>query len=151
MVQAGCDLLKQVLTSCCVWQVNSVAWLVMSLQIQNSNNVDVLLDSGLNLFDIMANLCSKLYCEVLLKSWNYIEVDFCFGLQQERLCKTDLSGLKLSVSIPNPCSKLLCTEVREVTLLPVLYSWMVHWVSRNVIHVHETIKHQFGINGNVWV
>ena len=44
----------------------------MSLQIQNSNNADVLLDSGLNLFDIMANLCSKLYCEVLLKSGNYI-------------------------------------------------------------------------------
>ena len=39
-----------------------------------------------------------------------IEVDFCFGLQQERLHKTDLSGLKLSVSIANPCSKLLCTE-----------------------------------------
>ena len=37
-----------------------------------------------------------------------------FGLQQERLCKTDLSGLKLSVSIANPCSKLLCTEVRQV-------------------------------------
>ena len=44
----------------------------MSLQIRNSKNADVLLDSGLNLFDIMANLCSKLYCEVLLKSWNYI-------------------------------------------------------------------------------
>ena len=42
-----------------------------------------------------------------------IEVDFCFGLQQERLCKTDLSGLKLSVSIANPCSKLRYTEVRE--------------------------------------
>ena len=25
-----------------------------------------------------------------------------------------LSGLKLSVNIANPCSKLLCTEVREV-------------------------------------
>ena len=25
-----------------------------------------------DLFDIMANLCSKLYCEVLLKSGNYI-------------------------------------------------------------------------------
>ena len=37
-----------------------------------SNNADVLLDSELNLFDIMANLCSKLYCEVLLKSGNYI-------------------------------------------------------------------------------
>ena len=44
----------------------------MSLQIQNFNNADVLLDSGLNLFDIIANLCSKLYYEVLLKSWNYI-------------------------------------------------------------------------------
>ena len=43
-----------------------------------------------------------------------IEVDFCFGLQQERLCKTDLSGLKLSVSIANPCSKLLCTKVKEI-------------------------------------
>ena len=52
--------------------MNSVVWLVASLQIQNSNNADVLLDSELNLFDIMANLCSKLYCEVLLKSGNYI-------------------------------------------------------------------------------
>ena len=43
-----------------------------SLQIQNSNNADVLLDSGLNLFDIIANLCSKLHYEVLLKSGNYI-------------------------------------------------------------------------------
>ena len=43
-----------------------------SLQIQNSNNVDVLLDSGLNLFDIIANLCYKLYYEVLLNSGNYI-------------------------------------------------------------------------------
>ena len=41
-----------------------------------------------------------------------IEVHFCFGLQQERLCKTDLSGLKLSVSIANLRSKLLCTEVK---------------------------------------
>ena len=72
MVQAGCDQLKPVLTSCCAWQVNSVAWLVASLQIRNSNNADVLLDSGLNLFDIMASLCSKLYCEVVLKSWNYV-------------------------------------------------------------------------------
>ena len=30
----------------------------------------------------------------------------------KRLCKTDLSGLKLSVSIANPCSKLLGTEVK---------------------------------------
>ena len=52
--------------------MNSVAWLVTSLQIQDSNNADVLLDSGLNLFDIMANLCSKLHYKVLLKSGNYI-------------------------------------------------------------------------------
>ena len=43
-----------------------------SLQIQNSNNADVLLDSVHNLFDIIANLCSKLYYEVLLKSGNSI-------------------------------------------------------------------------------
>ena len=43
-----------------------------------------------------------------------IEVDFCFGLQKGRLCKTDLSGLKLSVSIANPCSKLLYVEVKEI-------------------------------------
>ena len=45
---------------------------LVSLQIQNSNNVDVLLNSGLNLFNIIANLCSELYYEVLLKSGNYI-------------------------------------------------------------------------------
>ena len=32
--------------------------------------------------------------------------------KQERLCKTDLSGLRLSVNIANPHSKLLCTEVK---------------------------------------
>ena len=43
-----------------------------------------------------------------------IEADFYFGLQQERLCKTDLSGLKLPVSIANLCSKLLGTEVKGI-------------------------------------
>ena len=52
--------------------LKGIAWLVMSLWIWNSNNADVLLNSGLNLFEIMANLCSKLYYEVLLKAWNYI-------------------------------------------------------------------------------
>ena len=46
---------------------------------------------------------------------------FCFGLQQERLCKTDLSGLKLSVNTASPCSKLLCTEVREAFRKQTLY------------------------------
>ena len=41
-----------------------------------------------------------------------IEVDFCLGLQQGRLCNSDLSGLKLSVKVTNPCSKLLRTEVK---------------------------------------
>ena len=43
-----------------------------SFQIQNVNDADVLLDNGLNLFDIITNLCSKLYYEVLLKSGNHV-------------------------------------------------------------------------------
>ena len=78
---------------------------LVSLQIQDSNNADVLLDSGLNLFDIIVNLCSKLHCEVLLKSGNYIvyllkwtsHLDFN---KEGRLCNSDLSGLKLSVILP---------------------------------------------------
>ena len=42
--------------------------LQIQIQIQNSNNADVLLDSRFNLFNTIANLCSKLYYEVLLKS-----------------------------------------------------------------------------------
>ena len=79
----------------------------------NSKNADVLLNSGLNLFDIMANLYSKLYCEVLLKSGNYI-VHLLKWTSALDFCKIDLSGLKLSVNIANLCSKLLCTEVKEV-------------------------------------
>ena len=45
-----------------------------------------------------------------------IEVDFCFWLQKERLCKTDLRGLKLSVSIANPCSKLLWRRTSSLCL-----------------------------------
>ena len=44
----------------------------MSLQIQNSKNANVLLDSGLKLSHIIVDLCSKLSYEVLLKSGNYI-------------------------------------------------------------------------------
>ena len=98
--------------------MNSLVWLVVSLQIRNSNNADVLLDSGLNLFNIMANLCSKLYCEVLLKSWNYVvylsKWTSALDFNKRGCVRWILSGLKLSVSITNPCSKLLCTEVREV-------------------------------------
>ena len=43
-----------------------------SLQIQNYNNADVLLDSGMKLSDIIVNLYSKLLYEVLLKSRHYI-------------------------------------------------------------------------------
>ena len=52
--------------------MNSVICLVKSLQIQDSNNADMLLDSGLNLFNIIVNLYSKLQYQVLLKSENYI-------------------------------------------------------------------------------
>ena len=55
-----------------VHDLKGIVCLITSLQIWNSNNADVLLNSGLNLFNIMANLCSKLYYKVLLKSWNYI-------------------------------------------------------------------------------
>ena len=88
----------------------------MSLQIRN--NADVLMDSGQYLYNIMANLCSKLYCEVLLKSWNYIvyllKWTSALDFNKQRLCKTDLSGLNLSVSIANPCSEVLSTDVIEV-------------------------------------
>ena len=55
---------------------------------------------------------------MLLKSGNYIvyllkrtsDLDF----NKYRLCNTDHSGLRHSVNITNPCSKLLYTEVREV-------------------------------------
>ena len=41
---------------------------VQSLQIQDSNNADVLLDSGLKLSNIIVILCSKLLDYILLKS-----------------------------------------------------------------------------------
>ena len=51
-----------------------------------TNNADVLLDSGLNLFNIIVNLCSKLYYEVLLRSGNYTvnllkQTVLCLGLE----------------------------------------------------------------------
>ena len=42
--------------------------LACSLQIQDSNNADVLLDSGLKLSNIIVILCSKLLDYILLKS-----------------------------------------------------------------------------------
>ena len=47
------------------WLQNNQA---CSLQIQDSNNADVLLDSGLKLSDIIVILCSKLLDYILLKS-----------------------------------------------------------------------------------
>ena len=44
-----------------------------------------------------------------------------FELQQERLCKTDLSGLNLSVDMANSCSPSLCTVVRETFRKQTLY------------------------------
>ena len=45
-----------------------------SLQIQYSYNADVQLDSGLNLFNILANMCSTL-CYEVLPYCESIEVD----------------------------------------------------------------------------
>ena len=57
-----------------------------------------------------------------------------FGLQQGRLCKTDLSRLKLSVNIANPCSELLCTEVREgqLNVIRLEYHIWNKWKSESV-------------------
>ena len=91
----------------------------MSLQIRNSNNVDVLLDSGLSLFNIMANLCYKLYYEVLLKSGNYI----VYLLKWTSALDVNKRGcvIQISVNIANPCSKLLCTEVYQIFRKQTLY------------------------------
>ena len=77
----------------------------MSLQIQDSNNADVLLDSGLNLFEIIVNLCSKLYYEVLLKSGNYIVhlLKWTSNLDFDKGGCVIQIRLKLSVNITNPC------------------------------------------------
>ena len=50
-----------------VFGVGTVA-LKTSLQIQDSNNADVLLDSGFKLSDIIVILCSKLLDYILLMS-----------------------------------------------------------------------------------
>ena len=54
---------------------------LVSLQIQNSNNADVLLDSGLNLFNIIVNLCSKLYYEYGLICVLYTLFHNSFGVK----------------------------------------------------------------------
>ena len=78
-----------------------------SLQIQHSNNEDVLLDSGFNLFEIIANLCSKLYYEVLLKPGNYIvniyEADSMFRTWIVRQCNT-VWVCKLADIVTSLCS-----------------------------------------------
>ena len=54
------------------FSINIQFWLqnnqACSLQIQDSNNADVLLDSGLKLSGIIVTLCSKLLDYILLKS-----------------------------------------------------------------------------------
>ena len=52
------------------------------------------------------------YVYMVQKGIAWLSAHFCFGLQQGRLCNSDSSGLKLSVKVTNPCSKLLRTEVR---------------------------------------
>ena len=51
------------------------------------------------------------YVYMVKKGITWPSMHFCFGLQQGRLCNSDLSRLKLSVKVTNLCSKLLRTEV----------------------------------------
>ena len=50
-----------------------------SLQIQDSNNADVLLDSGLNLFNIIVNLWSKL----LLRNATEVRKLYCVSTEED--------------------------------------------------------------------
>ena len=60
-----------------------------SLQIQDSNNADVQLDTGLNLFNILANMCSTLCYEVL---------PYCESIEVDSYVK-DLNSKILSFSL----------------------------------------------------
>ena len=58
---------------------------------------------------------------------------FSFGSWQRWLCNSDLSGLKLSINVTIPCSKLLCTEVRETDSIFrtwIIRQWDPVWVCK---------------------
>ena len=140
-----------VLTSCCTWQVNSVTWLVASLQIQDSNNADVLLDSGLNLFDIIVNLCSKLHYK-------------CYRSQEIILC-IYWSGLLLLDFNKRGCAKQIWVGSSSLLILPthalnyciqkwekhlegrlfMFSTWIVRW--HNPVWVHKLTD----IVTNIWL
>ena len=58
-----------------------------------------------------------------------IEVDFCFGLQQKRLCKMDLSGLKLSVNVTG--SRLLLYQ-KNMWLRTIYCLHIIWWKNREL-------------------
>ena len=64
------------------------------------------------LIRLSANLGSLLH--VIYKGIAGLVVHFSVWIHQAWLCNSDSSGLKLSVKVTNPYSKLLCTEMREV-------------------------------------
>ena len=99
-----------------------------SLQIQNSNNADVLLDSTLKLVDIIANLCSKLYYEVLLKSENYIV----------NLLKQTLMFRAWIVKFGHPVWMCKLTDI--VTSLCSVFTICPSGVNWNVLHVFGISK-----------
>ena len=115
--------------------MNSIVWLV-SLQIQSSNNADVLLDSGLNLFDIIANLCSKVY-EVLLKSGYYI----VHLLKQTPMFRTWI------VRFGHPVWVHKLTDI-VTSLCSVFVNWTK--IQLNVIHIWNYSNHQIISIWNKW-
>ena len=67
MIMLGCIECGNMMSASCLAQAKPWEY---SLQIQDSNNADVLLDSGLKLSNIIVILCSKLLDYILLKSGN---------------------------------------------------------------------------------
>ena len=64
-VMSAFDIAGFFLNSPQFWVQNNQAF---SLQVQDSTNEDILMDSGLKLSDIIVTLCSKLLDYILLKS-----------------------------------------------------------------------------------
>ena len=71
-----------------------------------------------------------------------IEVDFCFGLQQERLCKTDLSELKLSVSIAPLWTEFLTHATENITFPKLRLQAVIitKAVSLNILYTFPRVK-----------
>ena len=79
-----------------------------SHETQNSNSTDLLLDSGLNLFNITANLCSKLSYEVLLKSLNYIKIELEIAVAASRFISYLISPTMEILKELKKCKNYTC-------------------------------------------